>query len=162
MTIMQTTKLTLCPPWVYVGSEVELLILVTLGTRWRWLVSFVPQSHRGGGGEKSRSRRFGGEENLLPLPGIEPRYLGYPVCSKIALPTTIVRVSVNCKHPGCIARGAQVVRRPCAVRGQEDSCPYFGQFCTRFAIIVCTVHCFVLVRLNTLYILNDFCNARWI
>jgi hypothetical protein len=45
MTTLQTIK---CPPWMYVGSGVELHTLVALGTRWRWLVSFVPQPNGGG------------------------------------------------------------------------------------------------------------------
>jgi hypothetical protein len=57
----------------------------TLGTRWRWVVSFTlrPLYPRGKGpmfslcgrlaGHQSRYGRYGKENIFLPLPGIEPR-----------------------------------------------------------------------------------------
>jgi hypothetical protein len=55
-----------------------------LGTRWRWVVSFMPQPlyfqgkspwyplGRRLGGPQSRSGRGGEEKNSQPLPGLEP------------------------------------------------------------------------------------------
>jgi hypothetical protein len=46
--VIQNIKLPLCPPWMYVRSGEELRMFVVLGTRWRWLVNFVPQPSCGG------------------------------------------------------------------------------------------------------------------
>jgi hypothetical protein len=86
-------------------------IILDLGIRWKLVVSFMPpllypsgKSHwypldRRMGGPQSQSGCCGGNKNLLPLPGIEPRpsnlslyQLSYPgPCS--GLPTVL-----NCLH----------------------------------------------------------------
>jgi hypothetical protein len=65
-----------------IGSRVTRIL--DLGTRWRWVVSFMPQplypqgknlwytSYKRLGGPQSRSGRGGEEKNSQPLPGLEP------------------------------------------------------------------------------------------
>jgi len=63
-----------------------------------WVVSFLPlplylwkksprcQMNRRLGGLQSRSGCFGEAHNFFFLPGIEPRYLGVPVCNLFSIP----------------------------------------------------------------------------
>jgi hypothetical protein len=43
------------------------------------------------GGRQSQSGGFGGDINILPLPGIEPRFLDRPARSLIIVPTALPR-----------------------------------------------------------------------
>jgi hypothetical protein len=45
---------------------------------------------QGHGGPQSRFERFGEENNLLPLPDIEPRLLGRPVRSLVTMPSELL------------------------------------------------------------------------
>jgi hypothetical protein len=67
----------------YWGSGGIAPLILDLGTRWRWVVSFTPRPlypqgkspwyplNRRLGGPQSRSRRGGEEKNSQPLPGLE-------------------------------------------------------------------------------------------
>jgi hypothetical protein len=48
----------------------------------------IPFNRRLGGPQK-RSGRYGEENNPLPLPGIEPRFLGRPAHSLVTIPTAL-------------------------------------------------------------------------
>jgi hypothetical protein len=78
--------------WRLGGDEVWFLLILKLGTRWRWVVSVTPQP-RFALGERTpspywigdwvgRSGHRGQRKNQLPLPGIEPRSPGRPVRSQ--------------------------------------------------------------------------------
>jgi hypothetical protein len=68
----------------YWGSGGTDPLILDLGTRWRWMVSFTPRPlylqrkspwyplERRLGGPQSRSGRGGEEKNSQPLPGFEP------------------------------------------------------------------------------------------
>jgi hypothetical protein len=68
----------------YWGSGCIAPLILELGTRWRWVVSFTPRPlypqgkspwyplDRGLGGPQSSSGRGGEEKNSHPLPGFEP------------------------------------------------------------------------------------------
>jgi len=84
-----TCALSLYRPLRHMGEvEVELHILC-LGTRHRWVVSFTPRplypTERGLGSHwlGDWMRKFGEAENFLPIPGIEPRFLGRPARSLV-------------------------------------------------------------------------------
>jgi hypothetical protein len=74
-------------------------IILNLGIRWRWVISFTPlsrylkeknpryQFYRRLDEPQSRFKYYGEEKNLLSLPGIELRFLGRPYCSLVAIPT---------------------------------------------------------------------------
>jgi hypothetical protein len=65
------------------------------------VVSFTPQSFypQGMWPQPSLDRRLGGpqswlwrRQNVSPLPGIEPRFLGHPACSLVGVPTQLSRL----------------------------------------------------------------------
>jgi hypothetical protein len=70
------------------GARRMALSLLNIGSRWRWGLrftllgkgTFYPLNRRLGE-SKSRSGRFGEENDLLPLPAIEPRFFLRPCCS---------------------------------------------------------------------------------
>ena len=75
--------------WRHVGRvEVSLHPFLNLGTRWKWVVSFIPFLLQPWGQNtgyslngrlslpQSHSGRYGEEINLLLLPGIKPRFYG--------------------------------------------------------------------------------------
>jgi hypothetical protein len=43
------------------------------------------------GGAQSQSGHYGEEINLLPLPEMEPRFIGHPVQSLVAVPASVSR-----------------------------------------------------------------------
>jgi hypothetical protein len=84
-----------------VGTDLEIL---GLGIRWRWVARFTarpPYSSRKNpfyrrlGGIQSQSGSYGEEKRLLSLPRIEPRLLGRPYCSIVAIPTELSRLPMN-------------------------------------------------------------------
>jgi hypothetical protein len=87
------------PWWRLGGEEVQLLLILYLGTRWRWMVSITPLprfspgertpgthctggsvSHRAGLDTEARGK------TLSPLPWFEPRSPGRPIRLCLYLP----------------------------------------------------------------------------
>jgi hypothetical protein len=78
----------------YTALEVQIHSFLTLSlNEHKWLVTFKPQPlypwgmspqcslHRRLSGPQRQYGRCGEKKNLLILPGIEPRFIGCPVCS---------------------------------------------------------------------------------
>jgi hypothetical protein len=64
------------------------------------VVSFIPGErfpryplNRRLGGPQSLSGRFGEENNLLPVPGIQAHFLGCPISSVVTIRITLSRLS---------------------------------------------------------------------
>ena len=80
------------------GGGSKAPFILNLGTRWGWYVCYTPRAaalagwndcdplNRRLGGPQSRSGRLGEGINILPLPGIEPWFLGYPSRSLVNIP----------------------------------------------------------------------------
>ena len=78
--------------------------LINTGAKLRWLVSFTPRSlfprinnlrhplNSTLGGPQSLSGRFAEEKYLLPLSGIEPRFIHCPACSLVTITITLFRL----------------------------------------------------------------------
>jgi hypothetical protein len=85
------------------SGDIDPLIL-NLGTRYRWVVSFIPRPlylkgnfpsypvFRRLGRSQSRSGNFGEEDKLLALPGIKPPLPDYPACSLVAILTELLQL----------------------------------------------------------------------
>jgi hypothetical protein len=75
--------------------------ILNLSFRYRWMVSIMPRPllppgnslryhlYWRLGGPQRQSGCYGEEKNLLPLPEIEPEFLGCPAHSLVAIPTAI-------------------------------------------------------------------------
>jgi hypothetical protein len=84
-----------------VGSGCIDSVILNLGTRWGWVISFLvpvvyPQGkspwcplNRGLAGPQLQGDRFGEDKDLLLLPGIEPRFLCYTARGLITIPSTV-------------------------------------------------------------------------
>jgi hypothetical protein len=91
-------------PWRHMAEWRYSSIILYLGTRWRWVVSFttLPLYPRGNSPRYSFDRRLGGlksqsgcwreEKNLLPIPGTEPRLLGLSARSLVSITTELSRI----------------------------------------------------------------------
>jgi len=76
-------------PHTQMGSGGKIPLILNLGTRWKWMVYFVPQPlysckevpchplNRQLGGPQSQSRLFGKETDLLSLLKTEPHFLSF-------------------------------------------------------------------------------------
>jgi hypothetical protein len=120
----------LCPelsttPWRRMKKRYSYTIL-DLGTRWRWVVNFTPRPLQRQGksprdplfrrlcGPQSRSGRCGVENNLLPLPGIEPR----PTTARIP---SLYRLS----YPGSLSLQCRIINL-LMVRKLNHQMSWFG------------------------------------
>jgi hypothetical protein len=89
------------------------------------------------GGPQRLSRCYGEHDNLLPLPGIEPRLLSRPACSLVTILTELFQL---CRRRVIIFRMANVFRTTCdgereldAVSRRNESpaelrCAFYGIF----------------------------------
>jgi hypothetical protein len=84
------------------GSEAAVLHILIVDTRRRWVVGFTSSAHLPPGGRESVTGvhcvgscvglsvgldALGGDKNIPPLPGIEPRFFGCPAHSLVTEPT---------------------------------------------------------------------------
>jgi hypothetical protein len=91
-----TLKLSHYTPWRRLGGEeLQLLLILDLGTRWGWVVSITPWPHFSPRERTPGTHWIGGcvgsrdcldtvarGKILSPLPEIEPRWPSRPVCSQ--------------------------------------------------------------------------------
>jgi hypothetical protein len=96
--ILVKVKLSLCMPWRHMEECKYSLLIFKLGTRLRWVETFMPPANLSHGKSTEyplnmrldgthRQSRCSVEKSLFLLPGIEC-FLGTPTCSTVLILTT--------------------------------------------------------------------------
>jgi hypothetical protein len=98
------------------------------------------------GGPKSRSCHIGVEKSLLPLQGIEPKFLSRPVQSLATLPTTLSR---NHRAGGIVFRYAATMSSALSSQAIHSRPTLNNKGVLRKRITVSDLHCLPLRQIPT-------------
>jgi hypothetical protein len=141
--------------WVYMSGRGKASLVLKLGTRSRWVVSFIQcllytrgksswyQLSRRLAGPLNQSGCFGEKKNILPLQRIKPQFLSFVACSLVTIPTAVPQLQWYVHAYMCVYVHAHV----CRASQEVFFISYASSICAPFVVLhtsdniwVCSKH----------------------